>query len=42
MSTLHEEVNEAVGKMTMCPYHNEEFILKICSYRKFFKQIKER
>jgi hypothetical protein len=26
------------GKMTMHFYHNEEFILKIYSYKKFFKQ----
>ena len=48
MSTL-EEFNEAVeaglynkfssyGKMTMHFYHNERFILKIYSYKTFFKQ----
>ena len=48
MSTL-EEFNGAVeaglynkftryGKMTMNFYHNEQFILKIYSYKTFFKQ----
>jgi hypothetical protein len=48
MSTL-EEFNGAVeaslynkftryGKMTMHFYHNEQFILKIYSYKPFFKQ----
>jgi hypothetical protein len=48
MSTL-EEFNKAVeaglynkfaryGKMTMHFYHNERFILKIYSYKTFFKQ----
>jgi hypothetical protein len=48
MSTL-EEFNEAVeyglynrftryGKMTVHFYHNKEFILKIYSYKTFFKQ----